>query len=433
MSENRGHFIVDFEASKGAALPESILRMKRDAFECFRSAAFPTTHDEDWRFTNVAPLVKIPFRNALNFAPVAIQWNTIAPHVLAGDRDWRIVFVNGRYYEALSVLPPGFTVSRLTDALEAAALRHLGQGVHFDQNAFTALNTAFLQQGAFVHFPAGLVEETPVHLIHVTEGIEDAAFFPRNLIVLDQGSQASIIETYVSLSESRGFTDAVTEIVLEPGSVLQHVKVQQESRAGFHIASTKVRQNRDSAYTSLTIALGSSLSREDLGASLEDVGANCTLNGLYLTGRNQHSDHHTTIDHARPHCSSRELYKGILGPDSRAIFNGRIIVRKDAQHTDARQTNKNILLADSARINTAPQLEILADDVKCNHGATIGHLDEDALFYLRSRAIGEQLARTMLMRGFLQEVTASARGNGVREALDAILESRLVEFTGVPS
>lgn len=431
MSTEITHYVDDFEALKGNGQPQSILRMKQDAFDCFRSMEFPSIHEEEWRFTNVAPMLKIPFRNALRSARVGCSWDAIAPLVPARDGDRRIVFLNGRYSKELSDLPSAFTLTSLAEGLRShAAEDYLGRCVRFDENAFTAMNAAFLREGAFVRLPDGAVENTPVHLVYASARIEDAVAFPRNLIVLGKNSRASIIESYINLSGSRIFNDAVTEMILGEGSALQHVRIQRESRNAFHIATTRVRQSRDSAYSSFAFTLGSSLSRESLATLLEDQGASCSLNGLYLAGSDQLMDHHTTIDHSQPHGTSRELYKGILSGRSRVVFNGRIIVRKDAQHTDARQSNKNILLADSARINTTPQLEILADDVKCNHGATIGHLDDDALFYLRSRGIGEESARFMLMRGFLQEVTARVQGDSLQQALDSILDSRLAEFTG---
>jgi len=212
---------------------------------------------------------------------------------------------------------------------------------------------------------------------------------------------------------------------------LRHIKVQRDSDRSFHIASTQVHQERNSSYSSLTMTLGSELSRENLSVVMDGVGSDCTLNGLYLMGENQHTDHHTTIDHARPHGTSRELYKGILDSKSRAVFHGKIIVRKDAQKTDAEQTNKNLLLSEGARVNSTPQLEILADDVKCRHGATIGHLDEEAMFYLRSRGLGESLARTLLIKGFLQDVTERISSEKIRETLNQLLDSRLRQFTGI--
>lgn len=424
MNEEKRTYIDDFATLKPNGLPESFLSMRRNAFERFRSLPFPTTHEEEWRFTNVAPLLKIPFRAALQQAPAntKVDFSRLLPEI----GPWRMVFINGRYSGELSQLPAEIVTGLRTEAAE----KHFGRSVSVDENAFTAMNTAFLQDGSFLCVPAGLTEKEPVHIIYITDGVTDGALFPRNLWVLGKGAQMTMIESYIDRSGGRTFTNAVTEIVMEEGSRLQHIKLQQESPAGFHIASTAVRQGRDSDYTSYSIGLGSVLARENLRTSLEGPGASCSLNGLYLPTGHQHIDHHTTIDHVLPHSTSRELYKGILNESSSAVFHGRIIVRKDAQHTDARQTNKNILLSDSARINTTPQLEILADDVKCNHGATIGHLDEDAMFYLRSRGIAEADAQIMLMRGFLQEVTAQIKPDSVRATIDAALISRLAEFSG---
>ncbi|HJZ12962.1 MAG TPA: Fe-S cluster assembly protein SufD, partial [Acidobacteriota bacterium] len=293
---------------------------------------------------------------------------------------------------------------------------------------FTALNTGLFQDAAVVYVPDGCVIEAPIELLFISSSRENAFINPRILIVAGKSSTTNIVESYVGFNELPYFCNAVTEIVLEEGAVMEHYKVQKDNQRSYHLSATKVHQSRDSAYTSLVVTLGSKLSRNELNVLLDGAGASCNLNGLYLIGGTQHADHQTMIDHARPYGTSQELYKGILDGESSAVFNGKILVRKDAQRTDAKQTNKNLLLSDGARVNTKPQLEILADDVKCNHGATIGHLEEDALFYLRSRGISARRARMLLLYGFINDVTARMKSESVRTALDAVLSSQLRQF-----
>jgi len=325
-------------------------------------------------------------------------------------------------------LPKGITAGSLKEqkGFEDYFGKLLSQG-----DLFAAWNTAFFQDAAVLRIPDHHIEAQPVNLIFVNTGDADTASFPRALVIMGKQSQATIIESHFSFSEERYLSSAISEVFLEEGAHLQHIKIQRESAKSFHIASTQVHQEKNSSYSSFFLTFGAVLSRENLGVQLDGIGGDCTLNGLYLIGSNQHTDHHTTIDHAKPHGTSRELYKGILNTGARAVFNGKIIVRKDAQKTDAEQTNRNLLLSEGARVNSTPQLEILADDVKCRHGATIGHLDEEAMFYLRSRGLAESYAQTLLMKGFLQEVTSRVSSEEIQTMLNQLLDSRLAQFTGV--
>jgi len=427
---SREHYLGELQ-TLADSVPEAVSHLRKRALDVFASLSFPTTREEDWRFTNVSPATKIPFHNTALEPAAKVSTQDILPY-LADAAGWRIVFVDGRYSETLSNLPREFVAGNLfhADKGDSVLQQFLGALVPADHNAFTAWNTASLQDLAFLRIPSGFQGLSPVYVLFVSTASEDAVSFPRTLALLDKGSQATLVESYVTLDEGRVLTNAVTEVVLGEGAVLQHVKLQQESSRGYHIASTHVSQGRDSSYTSLSVTLGSGLSRDDLCVTLAGPGGDCTLNGLYLIGGEQHTDHHTTIDHATPHGTSRELYKGILDGKGRAIFNGRIIVRKDAQKTDAEQTNRNLLLSPAARVNSIPQLEILADDVKCRHGATIGHLDEDAMFYLQARGISEASARRMLMQSFVREVTDRITTERVRESVEHMVLSRLLEFTG---
>jgi Fe-S cluster assembly protein SufD len=303
---------------------------------------------------------------------------------------------------------------------------HLAQHAGHEDSAFTALNSAFLSDGAFVYLPAGSVIEDPIHLLYFsTVNGAPSVSHPRTLIVAGAGSQAKVVESYVGLDGEVYFTNAVTEVVAEEGAVIDHYKLQRESRQAFHMATLQFHQGRNATVANHCISLGGGLVRNDINAVMDGDGGDCTLNGLYVVEGDQHVDHHTVIDHVKPQCNSRELYKGILDDYGRAVFNGRVIVRPDAQKTNAQQSNKNLLLSKDALVNTNPQLEINADDVKCAHGATIGQLDADALFYLRARGIDEETARTLLIHGFLADVSSQLKIDAVRSAVECILMTSL--------
>jgi Fe-S cluster assembly protein SufD len=414
-------YLQNFRSGSANGWSPQIHQMRESALNTLNSLELPNTHQEEWRFTNLAPMKAIAFQPALP--------RTSRPPGLMDDVSSRIVVINGRFTRELSNLPKDVEAGSLKE--HKGFEHYFGKLTPYDSDLFTAWNTAFFEDVAFIRVPDGSIQKEPMHLIFSNTGEADTASFPRALVILGKQSQATLIESYVGHSKEQYFSGAVTEIHLHEGAVLQHVKIQRESDRSFHIASTQIHQERDSSYSSLTLTLGAGLSRENLGVTLDGIGSDCSLNGLYLIGRNQHTDHHTTIDHAKPHGTSRELYKGILDTGARAVFNGKIIVRKDAQKTDAEQTNKNLLLAEGARVNSTPQLEILADDVKCRHGATIGHLDEEAMFYLRSRGLPESMARTLLLKGFVQDVTARVSSEKIRAELNELLDSRLEQFTGV--
>jgi len=422
-------YLRNFHSLPENGWPGSIHQMRTKALEAFSSLDIPNTHQEEWRFTNLAPITDIPFRPAPEDTFKFQIPGSRFPEIGLDSAGTRIVLVNGRLSKELSSLPKNFEAGSLKEFIGVD--EYFGKLARYESDVFAAWNTAFFEDAALIRIPDHFVEQEPIHLVFLNTGDADTASFPRALIILGQQSQATLIESYSSFSGERYFSTAVTEIFLKEEAVLRHIKVQRDSDRSFHIASTQVHQERNSSYSSLTMTLGSELSRENLSVVMDGVGSDCTLNGLYLMGENQHTDHHTTIDHAKPHGTSRELYKGILDSKSRAVFHGKIIVRKDAQKTDAEQTNKNLLLSEGARVNSTPQLEILADDVKCRHGATIGHLDEEAMFYLRSRGLGESLARTLLIKGFLQDVTERISSEKIRETLNQLLDSRLRQFTGI--
>jgi Fe-S cluster assembly protein SufD len=389
------------ERSSGDAAP--LRRLRRTAIERFAALGFPAPKDEEWRFTNLAPLTRIPFE--------------------PGDAD-DLRLSAPRLPKGVLVCPLAEALARRPDLVEP----HLARLADFHEHAFTALNAAFLRDGAFVYLPAGAVVEEPITIAFRTGAADRPLMWPRrSLIVAGTGSQARIIERYDG-AEGVSFTNAVTEVVIAENAVLDYYHVQKEGRRAFHLATVQVSQHRDSAFTSHAVALGGALARTDLNVVLDGEGCSCTLNGLSLAGGNQLIDNHTHIDHARPHCNSRELYKGILDGQARGVFRGRIRVRLDAQKTDARQTNKTLLLSDDAVIDSQPQLEIHADDVKCTHGASIGQLDEEQLFYLRTRGLGREEARRILTYAFANEVLDRIRIGPLR----AELEQSLFAFSGRP-
>jgi Fe-S cluster assembly protein SufD len=409
--------------------------IRKLAIERFAEQGFPTSKLEAWKFTNVAPISKFAFQPAGKDA-IALSAEDLTRLPLAGaafgSSCHRLVFVDGHFSSGLSSvdgLPAGARVTNLAGALKTdSALigNHLACYAAYDNDAFRELNTAFMQDGAFVQIPKGAILDRPIYLVFVVSRREaPTVIYPRNLIVVGTASQAQIIESYIGLSDSVYLTNAVTEIVAGENSVVEYYKLQQESDQAFHIGTTQIHQARNSNFTSHTVTLGGELVRNELNAVLDGEGVECALNGLYVTSGRQHVDNHTVIDHAKPHGASRELYKGVLGGKSSAVFDGSILVRKDAQKTDARQSNKNLLLSEGATINSKPQLEISADDVKCTHGTSIGHLDDDAVFYLLSRGIGPDDARTLLTFGFANDVLNKLKVEEVRGRLEQALLARL--------
>ena len=396
----------------------------------FTALGIPTVRDEEWRFTNVSAM------NSIEFAPAG-QMSGAAerlPGFAYTDAPIRLVIVNGRFDTTLSRtkgLPQGVQAGSLATAMKDHAdvvQRYFGQLADFTSRSFAALNTAFVQDGAFVHLPDGAVVDTPIHIIFVSgaDGSKVMAH-PRTLIVAGANAQAKIVESYIGAPGETYFTNAVSEIFVGENAGVDHYKVQRESLDAFHIASLHTHTSRNSRFSSHSFALGGKFVRNDAVAILDGEGGDCTLNGLYLADRDRLIDNHTTIDHAKPHCGSHEVYKGILGGASRAVFNGKIIVRQDAQKTDAKQTNRALLLTDGATINTKPQLEIFADDVKCTHGAAIGQLDDEAIFYLRARGLSFAEARDMLIHAFAGQVLDGVQIAPLREALEAELFDQLAK------
>ncbi|HTV53566.1 MAG TPA: Fe-S cluster assembly protein SufD [Terriglobia bacterium] len=424
-------YFADFRAvEKESAKEISWLHsLRARAMEAFADLGVPTTRQEAWRFTNITPLTRIPFRLA---SPVdgAAGLEDNLEHYSIGDAAARLVFVNGYFspsLSSLSDLPEGVIATNLRQSIANRVLeQHIGRYADDEREAFVALNTAFLRDGAFIRVAQGVGLERPIQVIYLRmEGARNTVSYPRTLVVVERGAQAQVIESHLGLAQEPYFNNAVTELVAGEDASIEHLKIQEESELAFHIANIVAHQNRASRVLSHSISLGAHLARHDIRAVLAGEGAECTLNGLYQVNGRQHVDHHTTLDHAMPHCGSREYYRGVLDGKSSAVFNGAIIVRKDAQKTDAIQSNKNLLLSEEATINTKPELQILADDVRCTHGATVGQLDPDAVFYLRARGIGLDAARHLLTRAFANDVIARIRCGPARERLEATLLGRL--------
>jgi Fe-S cluster assembly protein SufD len=431
--EEKNNYLSDFqalEADRGGK-PSWFRDLQNSAILRFAELGFPTTRHEDWKYTSVAPITGTAFK------PAGFELNGLGAgrlHGLSplGAQANQLVFVNGYFSPKLSSLdlPAGNlkagSLAEVVNSDPGILEPHLGRYAGFDQNAFTALNSAFMRDGAFLWLPEGTVIPQPIHLLFVSTARRQATvIYPRNLIVVGAGCRLTVVESYIGIYNDVYFTNTVTEIVAGDESVVEHYKVQRESEKAFHVGCLQAHPGRNSSFSSFFVSLGGSLVRNDVNAVLDREGIECTLNGLYLTRGKQHVDNQTSIDHAQPHCSSRELYKGILDGKSSGVFNGKIVVRKDAQKTNARQTNKNLLLSEQALVNTKPQLQISADDVKCTHGATIGQLDDEALFYMRTRGIGAETARSLLTYAFASEVVDRIRIEALRSHIDSVLLRRV--------
>ena len=420
----------DFAANGGGSGPSWLLPLRRAAIDRFAALGFPTPKNEDWHFTSVAPIADGTFR-ALPGGParsVRLAAVDVEPFTFARP-DWiRLVFVNGRYDAALSgsaARPAGVTVTDLARAWREqpeVLERHVGKVADYQRTAFTALNTAFMRDGALIQLAPNVELETPIHLVFVsTPEAAGSASHVRTLIVAGHHARATVIESYVSLGGANGyFTNAVTEAVLGEGATLAHLKLQTESERAFHVGTLQAHQGRDSHLVSFSYAAGGELARTNVYTLLAGEGSGATLHGLYLLDGAQHVDQQTRIEHASPNTFSREVYKGILDGSSHGVFNGQVFVRPEAQKTDGKQENNNLLLSAQARIDTKPQLEIFADDVKCTHGATVGRLDEMALFYMKSRGIGAEQARKLLTYAFAAGVIEAVGVAEVRAELEAL-------------
>jgi Fe-S cluster assembly protein SufD len=405
----------------------SVTALRRAAAERFAKLGFPGPRNEDWKFTSVRALVETSFLlPPADSATGAARYRDSVRHDGPGVT---LASINGNVpflMKESKAVPAGVLVMSLGEALEKhpdLVEPHLGQVVNWQDNSFWALNTAFHEAGAFVYVPPGVVVEEPIHLGYLVAAFNENApylWYRRALIVLGRTAQATVVESFVGPGLQYA-TNAVTEIVLADGAWLDHYKVQEESGHAFHLACTQAVVGRDANFSTHYVGLGGKLVRNEVRVRFAGENAEATVNGLYLGDEEQHTDNFTVIDHAVPHCNSHELYKGILDGKSRGVFNGKIFVRQDAQKTDAKQTNQTLLLSDDAVIDTKPQLEIFADDVKCTHGATVGQLDEQQLFYLRARGIGEEQARALLTFAFANDIVGRIKVDALHDRLEKTL------------
>ena len=413
------------EAAQPDLAPAWLAPVRRRAMERFTELGFPTTRIEDWHYTSVAPIAEGDFTVRPEIGGMVTAAD-LAPHLVVDE--WpRIVFVNDAFspeLSSLATLPAGVRVLPLTTAwrempelLEA----HLTRLAPFDSAAFTALNTAFMGEGAVVHVASEMVPEQPVHIIHVADAnAAKSMLVPRTLIVAERHAKLTVLESFLATGDAHYVRNAVTEVAVGDGATVNHYKVQRESARSYHVGTTQAAQGRDSHYVSFSFSVGGALTRTNIHTHLGGEGCGTTLDGLYMVDGDQHVDHQTFVDHAQPNCFSRELYKGILDGSSHGVFNGKVHVHPIAQKTDGKQENHTLLLSEKARIDTKPQLEIFADDVKCTHGATVGRIDQTALFYMKSRGIDQRTARELLTYAFAADVIEGIELVPLREGLEAL-------------
>ena len=418
-----------------AAQPKWLLPVRKAGIASFADQGFPTLRDEDWRFTNVGPIAGLPFQLAGPVAVNGAESAALDAAVFTKLPGHRLVFVNGHFSARLSTLQPatdGVRIESLAAVLakdSATVEKHLGKYAHTARNSFAALNQAFFSDGAFIFVPPGATVAEPVQLIYLSSAQNAGeVILPRNLIIAGANSRLTVVESYLSTTRAAYFTNAVTEILAGDHAVVEHIKLQDEAPEAYHIATIAGEFGRASNVSVHSFALGAKLSRNNIRTKLAGEGLECILNGLYLTKDEQLADHHMIVEHAQPHCASHEYFNGILDDKSKGVFHGRILVQEIAQKTDAKQTNKNLLLSDDATADTKPQLEIYADDVKCTHGATIGQLNAESIFYLRTRGIDTDTARRMLIHAFAGEIIDRIQCEPARQVIDRLVWDRLELF-----
>jgi Fe-S cluster assembly protein SufD len=404
--------------------------VRGSAMDRFEQLGFPSLTDEEWKYTNLASLAKESFVPATANEEIS---GVVKRHAYPETATAHVVVVNGFLREDLSVTT-GLENVVAVDLFNAGAdarynkivRKYLARNAGYHNNGLTALNTALLQSGVFIWIPKNVELETPIQITFVANpSARSSANFPRVLVVAEENSSATVIENFVSNDGKRYFTNAVTEVVVKDGARLDHYRLQRESHNAFHVSTTSAELGRASRYDTTSINLGAQLARHDVSVVMDHEGAETSVDGLYMVGADQHTDTHSVIDHKQPHCNSHQLYKGILDGNGRAVFNGKVFVREGAQKTDAMQTNKNLLLSNKARVDTKPQLEIFADDVKCAHGAAVGQIDPEELFYLETRGIAPELGRSLLTYGFAEEVIGKIKLASIRSELDEVVLRQL--------
>jgi Fe-S cluster assembly protein SufD len=435
MTQEYNHYFTDFQKFQGngaAKSPSWVNELRKSALAVFEQKGFPTTKQEDWKYTNVAPIARSPFTYSAQAESVPAEF--VRSLLVEGIEQYVITFVNGHFsreHSQLAGLPSGVTVKNLIEAYTTQnnlIEEHLTKYVQYQKNSFTALNTAFMNDGAFIHIPSDTEVLKPISLLFIStaNGGEQKASHIRNLIVVDDGAIVNFVHTFASVEGTNtNLTNCVTEIIAKKNSNVELVKVQRESESAFHVESLYVHQHRESNVHVFSLAIGGAIARNDMSVIIDGESTECNLNGLYITSGEQLIDHHTFMHHIHPNCPSHELFKGILMDKSRAVFNGKVYVEPEAQKTDSKQTNRNLLLSDDAVVDTKPELEIFADDVKCTHGAAVGGMNETHSFYLKTRGISEGSARGILTVGFAAEVTQKIRHEAMRRHVDTIVVDHL--------
>ena len=413
----------EFEKSLNGNLKNPLHVLRKEAISYLSDVSFPTTKDENWKYTNISPVISYPFKL---YGNTELEKSKISPYVFDYENWNLLVYVNGVYSSLLSKIKndSSILVSDLsTHDLKWNAIinKYFFKIASKKQEPFTVLNTAFCDHGALVFIPDNKIVQNPLQILNiVTE--KGIMMHPRNLIIVGKNSHVQVVESYFStVDKINYFTNSVNEFCLEENAHLQHYKIQNESEQAFQINSTFIRQEKRSVYTSFNVDLGGKLTRNNISVLLNDEHTETNLYGLFVADNSQQIDNYSEIDHAHPNCFSNEIYKGILNGASKGVFNGKIIVRKDAQKTNAFQQNNNLVLSDDASMNTKPQLEIFADDVKCSHGATIGQLDEETLFYLRSRGLSLDNAKSILQHAFLSDVTSKIKVDIIKQKIDLLI------------
>jgi len=424
-------FIKQFQSFENTLNGEKELplhQIRKDAIEIFSTLNFPSIKDEEWKYTNINPLLSKTFKPADSIPEVDPEF--INKYLFDKKEFITLVFINGYFskeFSEVESLPKGLILETISEAIKKhpeLVLSYFSK-TSSEKNIFTALNTAFSDHGTFVFIEGNSIIERPIQILYVTKA-DDIFVSPRNLFLISKNAQVKIIETYAGFGDKSYFTNQVTEFIVNDNAIVEHVRIQDEQLHAFHISTMSVNIETSSNFSSYNINFGGSFVRNNVNAKFNGGFAECRLNGLYVTQGSQFVDNHTSIDHAKPNCLSNELYKGILNDTSRGVFNGKVFVRQDAQKTNAYQQNKNILLSNDALVNTKPQLEIFADDVKCSHGATVGQLDKDQLFYLKARGIQETEAKAILIYAFASDVVHSISMLQVRDHLEALLAEKLL-------
>jgi len=428
--DNTINFIKELEkivkSAQNTQSPQWVNKLRLTGISRFNELGIPTVKDEEWKYTNLAPLAKHTFELSTDHKLIEME----AFNAYRNVSDINIVFVNGSLSPQLSninKIPKGITISTISEAIAnniANIENFLTKYNSTNKTAFVGLNEALYETGTYIGVEQKVVHKGLIHIIHVTSSNNNNTIsIPRTLITLNKSSEITVLESHVAFNDQiTYFTNALTDIFIEENATMHYCKAQKESFNAFHIGQTRVWQERNSNYDGFTLTTGSKLTRNDLNVVLNGEGADATLNALYSIYGKQHVDNHTSVDHSVPNCTSNQLYKGILNNESRAVFNGKVFVRPIAQQTNSYQLNKNLLLGDKCRVDTKPQLEIFADDVRCTHGATIGQLDENEMFYLQTRCIPRNMATKMLVHGFVNDLFSTIKNKSIHQKVDALMQ-----------